>query len=284
MGRLRNRMEEDLRLAGYSPSTIKVYVLYSRLFVKHYMKSPEEMGVDDVRDFLLLLRDRGVSPSTFRQYRASLIFLYTVTLGRSLELERIPLQRGAQRIPAVLSGTEVSSILGAVENPKYRLLLSTLYAGGLRISEGCRLRVSDIDSKRMLIFVRSGKGQKDRHSILSARLLRELREYWLAERPKEWLFPSKTGRGHVTPETIRKVFKLALRDAGVRKDASPHTLRHSFATHLLESGMDIAVVKELLGHANLSTTAIYTHLSTERLAGMDSPFDLIDTPAGEKLH
>lgn len=279
MGKLYDRMAADLKLAGYSPLTISGYLLHASLFVKYYMRSPLEMGEEEIRNFLLhLVEEKKLSHSTFRQYRAALKFLYTVTLRRPWEMEQIPVPRKAQTLPVVLSGTEILSLLQAVKKDMYRGILMAIYSAGLRLAEACRLQVRDIDSKRRVIRVRSGKGRKDRYTILSPLLLSFLREYWKLSRPHPWLFPGRSPIGYITPRSVQKVFKSALKKAGIPKEATPHTLRHCFATHLLESGTDIAVIQTLLGHRSIRTTKRYTHVSAKLIASTKSPLDLLGTP------
>ena len=177
-----------------------------------------------------------MSYKTYRQCLAAVKFLYKVTLGRPCEVEHLPFPRHRRRLPAVLSREQVAAVLGAVQGLKYRALLMTMYASGLRVSEACRLRVQDVDSPRMVLHVRDGKGGKDRLTLLSPRLLRLLRQYWKVDRPRGRLFPGRTRDGHVSPQSVRIVFRRALREAGVEGAFSPHHLRHAFATHLLEDG------------------------------------------------
>jgi integrase/recombinase XerD len=284
MGQLRERMEADLRLAGYSPSTKKIYLLYAKLFVKYHMRSPAEMGEDQIREYLLhMVEEEQVSRETYRQIRAALIFLYTVTLKRQTEVQHLPVRRKRVKLPVVLSGTEVQALLDAIHNPKYRAIVMALYAGGLRISEACRLQSEDIDSKRMVIHVRAGKGGRDRYTVLSQRLLVYLRDYFRTFRPLGWLFPGQTADGHASPETSRRVFHTAVASAGISKMITPHTLRHCFATHLLETGVDISVIQALLGHGSLRTTEVYTHVSVEHIGRVRSPLDLLGTPAAKPL-
>jgi len=284
MGQLRDRMEADLEIGGYSPNTREIYLLHARKFVAHFMRSPTEMGAEEVRCFLLhLVREKEASHETIRQVRSSLRFLYRVTLNRPVEIEWLPVPRRRKRLPVVLSGTEVSALLGAVQKPRYRMILSAMYGSGLRIGEACVLRPEHIDSRRMLIRV-CGKGQKERYTLLSERLLGELRDYWRRTRPEGgWLFPGGTRAGHVAKDTVRTVFHKAARAAGLRKRVTPHALRHSFATHLIEAGTDVTVVQALLGHASLQATAVYTHTSIEQIARTKSPLDRLDTPAGAIL-
>ncbi len=284
MGQLRDQMEADLKIGGYSPSTRTTYLFYARKFAGHFMRSPADMGAEEVRQFLLyLVEGRGVSRSTLRQVRSSLHFLYAVTLNRPVEVEWLPIPRKEKRLPVVLSGTEVAALLDAVRGPKYRAVLMAMYAGGLRISEACRLRPEDIDSRRRVIRIR-GKGEKERCTLLSERLLDHLRDYWRHVRPHEgWLFPGRTKQGHAAKETVRNVFHKAVRVAGIQKPATPHSLRHSFATHLIDAGTDVTVVKALLGHSSLRATEVYAHTSVEQLARTTSPLDLLGTPGGRIL-
>ncbi len=284
MGQLRDRMDADLRLGGYSASTQKIYLCYARLFANHFMRSPAEMGEAEVRIFLLhLIEERRASRETVRQVRAALAFLYTTTLCRGIEIKNVPRVRLRHRLPMVLSGTEVEAVLAAIRTPKYRGIVMALYAGGLRVTEACRLRPGDIDPRRMLIHVHNGKGGRDRYTVLSTKLLAYLRGYWKLARKGEWLFDGNTPDGHAHPETVRRVFRRALIDAGVHKPVTPHVLRHSFATHLLECGTDITVIQALLGHASANTTKIYTHVSLDLIGRTQSPLDVLGTPKAAVL-
>jgi site-specific recombinase XerD len=249
------------------------------------MRSPEEMGEAEIRAFMLhLVEKRRISPETYRQVRSALRFLYFQTLQRPVDVEWLPTRRHGKRLPLVLSGTEVEALLAAVRSPKYRAILMTLYGGGLRIFEACRLRPEDIDSKRLVMRIKEGKGKVDRYTLLSRRLLDELRDYWRLERPEGgWMFPGETKEGHVSPESARKVFHRALVEAGISKQVTPHVLRHCFATHLIESGVDVTVVQALLGHTSLRATSIYTHVSVEHIGRTRSPLDLLGSPAGRVL-
>jgi integrase/recombinase XerD len=285
MGQLYTRMESDLKIGRYSESTTRIYLLYAQQYADFFGRSPLEMGADDVRRFLVhIVEERKLSKSTLKQARAALIFLYRVTLNRPMEVSWIPSPRKMVILPHVLSGTEVVAFFSAITSIKYKALLATLYAAGLRILEACKLRPSDIDSKRMVIHV-MGKGNKQRQTVLSSRLLNLLRDYWRAERPSKdgWLFPGNTPDGHISPGTVRTIFQEIAAAAGIKKKISPHTLRHCFATHLIESGVDIAVVQEMLGHNSIQTTRIYTHISREKIARTKSPFDLLGTPNAKIL-
>lgn len=272
MGQLRDRMEEDLKLRNVSPSTRKIYLLYARKFVAHWRRPPTELGGQEVRQWLLhLMQVELVSYETYRQCLAAVKFLYKVTLGRPCEVDHLPFPRHRRRLPAVLSREQVAAVLGAVQGLKYRALLMTMYASGLRVSEACRLRVQDVDSTRMVLHVRDGKGGKDRPALLPPRLLALLREYWKAEKPRCRLFPGQTREGHLAPNSVRSVFRRALLEAGIKGDFSPHHLRHAFATHLLDEGNELVVIQALLGHRALKTTALYTHVSARTIQRTTSP-------------
>ena len=285
MGQLREKMEADLKIGGYSEGTQRIYIYYAQKYADYFDGSPAKLGADEVRRFLLhFVEERGVSKSTLKQVRAALKFLYTVTLNRPVEVEWLPPMRNQKRLPVILSGTEVASFLAAIRREKYRAVLTTIYAGGLRISEACRLCPRDIDSRRMVITVR-GKGDKERQTMLSKRLLACLRDYWRQERPNKdgWLFPGGTKAGHASAETTRRVFHKVVAAVGIDKKVTPHSLRHAFATHLIESGTDVTVVQALLGHSSILTTQIYTHVSMEQIASTRSPYDLLGTPAARPL-
>jgi integrase/recombinase XerD len=284
MGQLRNRMEADLKIRGYSSGTQKIYLLYAWQYAKHFMRSPTDMGADEVREFWLdMIVERGLSLSSVKQARAGVSFLYRVTLNRPMEVEWVPVPRRPSRLPSVLSGTEIQALIEAVRRPKYRAIFMLMYGGGLRISEACRLRPQHVDSKRMVLRVR-GKGNRERLTVLPERLLDELRNYWRNARPQgEWLFPGGMTTGHASPETTRRVFHKAVAAANITKKVTPHSLRHSFATHLIDIGIDVTTVQALLGHKSIRTTVLYTHASVERIARTKSPLDVLGTSAGQIL-
>lgn len=283
MGSLRDRMLQDLKLAGYSESTRRIYLLYATKFSQHFRRSPEILGERDLRRYFLhLLDERQISHETYRQVYSALKFLYTVTLKRSFELPWLPRKRGPRPLPDVLSGSEVRRLFENFRGAKYRMAAMTLYGAGLRVSEACRLQPRDIDSRRMLIHVRSGKGRKDRFVTLSRRLLDSLRVYWRAHRPENYLFPGKVV-GHVSTEAVRTAVHGAARDAGLRKRVTPHLLRHCFATHLLETGTDIAVIQALLGHNQVQTTTRYSKISAALISRVRCPLDLLERPEGRVL-
>lgn len=283
MGKLQERMIEDLRLSGYCATTRRIYVLYATRFARHFRRSPEIMGERELRRyFLYLLDERQVSHGTYRQAYSALKFLYTVTLRRRFEIPCLPRNRRPRPLPEVLSGSEVRRLLEAFRSAKCRMLVMTLYGAGLRVSEACRLRPADIDARRMLIHVHLGKGGKDRFVALSRRLLDALRVYWRAHRPQDYFFPGRDV-GHISPESVRKAVHCAARDAGLRKRVTPHLLRHSFATHLLETGTDIAVIQVLLGHSKVQTTTNYTKVSRGLISRVRIPLDLLERPDGRVL-
>ena len=284
MGQLRNRMAEDLTLAGYSPSTHRIYLHYAKSFAKHFMRSPDNMGEEEIRTFLLyLLEERKLSHNSYRQCHAALKFLYSVTLRRAFEIETIPRRRGKRLLPTVLSGSEVQRLLESFTKDKYRTLVMTIYAAGLRISEACRLRIADIDSKRMVIHLHEAKGGKDRYVMLSRVLLDALREFFRRHRPRDFLFEGNGRSGHVSPETVRSSLRRAGKKAGIAKDLTPHMLRHSFATHLMELGVNLRVIQTLLGHQHITMTSRYTSVSTRHLQSIQSPLDVLTTPRGKIL-
>jgi integrase/recombinase XerD len=281
VGQLRDRMEQDLILRRLSPSTRRNYLLYCRKFAAHYRRPPEGVGEEEIRAYLLHLIDvEQVSYATYRQIVAALKFLYTVTLSRPWEVERIPFPRHRRpRLAEVLRQDQIVQLFAALRRPKYRTIVMTCYAAGLRISETCQLRVEDIDSHRMVIRVQYGKGNKQRYTVLSRRLLVVLREYWKIDRPEAWLFPGQGVSGHVAPGTVRGVFRRACEQVGLGKKCTPHTLRHSFATHLLENNTDLVTLQAMLGHSTIKTTSTYTHVRTDHIRKVTSPFDLLPPPA-----
>lgn len=284
MTRLRERMIEDLRLAGYSASTRRIYLLYARKFAQHFNRSPEILGEREVRRYLIhLLDDRQLGHDTYRQAHSALKFLYAVTLKRPFDLPCLPRRRSPHPLPSVLSGSEVRRLFESFSSHKYRVIAMALYGAGLRVAEACRLRLRDIDSRRMLIHVRNAKNHWDRFVTLSPRLLDTLRVYWRVNRPMEFLFPGKCLEGHVSTESVRKAIRLAARDAGLKKRVTPHLLRHCFATHLIETGTDVAIIRVLLGHKDIQVTTRYTNISSRLIARVRIPLDLLEAPEGRVL-
>lgn len=262
MSELRRRMIEDMRLAGLAESTRETYVICVRNLARYYNRSPQQLSEEEVRHFFLHLLDKGISEGSFRTHRYAISFLYTKTLGQPMPaLERIHPRR-RRRLPVILSPEEVATILTKVRYRPARMCMWVAYACGLRRSEALRLTASDIDSKRMLVRVRAGKGGKDRYVPLPETLLHLLRQYWSAERPQTFLFPAACNRrSAIRPKTLGHTFDAALRQSSVKKKVSLHTLRHSYATHLLEHKVNLRVIQEALGHTSPTTTAIYTHVT-----------------------
>jgi site-specific recombinase XerD len=278
---LRQRFIDDLRIRNRAPKTIEAYVAGVVRFARHFGRSPDLLGPEEVRTFQLHLLDRRVSWSLFNQTVCALRFFYSVTLGRSEQLPLIPYGKIPRTLPDVLSPPEVLRLLDAAPPGRERLLLQVVYACGLRLGEVLHLQVSDIDSARMVVHVRHGKGGKDRFVPLSARLLAELRAYWRQYRPTTWLFPGARPDRPLNHSSVQRPFQQLVRKAGLSKRITPHTLRHSYATHLLEAGVDVVSVQRLLGHNDLQTTARYLHISTQRLRQTPSLLDLLVIP-GDK--
>lgn len=275
---LRQRFIDDLRLRNYSPRTIAAYLAGVVRFVKYAGRSPDLLGPEDIRAFQLHLLHKGTSWSQFNQTVCALRFFYRITLGRPEEVPHIPYGKRPKTLPTVLSTQEVARLLHAAAPGRDRVLLQVAYGCGLRLGEVLALQVSDIDSARMVIHVRQGKGRKDRLVPLSVRLLEELRAYWRACRPRSYLFPAKKPDRPLTGGGVQRVFRRIAARAGLSKQCSMHTLRHSYATHLLEAGVDVLTLKSLLGHRDLSTTAHYLHVSTRRLQQTPSLLDLLVVP------
>jgi integrase/recombinase XerD len=273
---LRQRMLEDMQLRNLSPQTQRAYVRAVAKLAQFYQKSPDQLQREEVRAYLVhLVQKRQVSFSLYNQIRCALRFLYQVTLGREWVLDRIVCQKVAKRLPVVLSRAEMAQFFAAIRWLKDRAMFMTVYGAGLRVSELVALRVCDIDSQRMVIRVQQGKGRKDRYVMLSPKLLEVLRAYWKKYRPTDWLFPGKDGTRPRNPLSVLQRCQRIARRAGLTKRVTVHTLRHSFATHLLEAGTDIRTIQALLGHRSLRTTALYTYVSMERVLATKSPLDLL---------
>jgi len=273
---LRQKMTEALELRGVSPKTLKLYIDCVARFARHYGQSPEHLGRDEIRNYLLfLIHERKVAWGTYKQALAALRFLYRWVLQQGEVVEDIRAPRPERRLPVVLRFEEVHRFFAAIPSFKHRTLLMFAYAAGLRVSEAAQVRVADIDSQRMVIRVVQGKRKKDRYTILSPLLLEMLRHYWWAARPKNYLFPGRGQNGVVRSSTVQRTCIEAQRVAGLNKEVTPHTLRHSFATHLLEAGTDLRVIQALLGHSSPRTTALYTHVSTKLISQTKSPLDLL---------
>jgi len=267
MNPLRQRFLDDLRLRNYSPRTQKTYIDHVARFARHFHRSPDRLGVEEIRTYQLhLLNDRHASWSVFNQAVCALRLFYRLTLHAPFAVDMIPYGKKPKSLPDVLSREEVAQLFALVPQPLERLMLQTTYACGLRASEVLALKITDIDSSRMLLWVRHGKGNKDRAVPLSPALLEALRAHWQRRRPTTWLFPGQTPSGQRSLGALQRVCRRAVLAAGFTKKASLHTLRHSYATHLLEAGVDLLTIQRLLGHRDLQTTARYVHLTDPQLA------------------
>jgi len=274
MGKLREQMKMDLKLKGYSPKTQVAYLGYMKNFVRYFGRSPAKMGEKEIREYLYhLITGRDLGDSSINSAYSALKFFYETTLCRDWNVAKIPRRKTEKRLPVVLDGSEIKQLLAVTTNLKHRALLMTTYSAGLRVSETAHLKVCDVDSKRMQLRVAQGKGKKNRYALLSPVTLNLLRDYWRQYRPFSWLFPGRSPERPISTRSIQKVFKDAKRKAGIKKPATVHTLRHSFATHLLEAGTDIYRVQKLMGHTTPKTTAIYIHLRRQDLLKVVSPLD-----------
>jgi integrase/recombinase XerD len=280
---LRKRMIDEMEMRNFSPKTIGLYVNNVARFARHFRKSPERLGSEHVRQYLLyLVQEKKLAWGTYKQALAALRYLYRWILKGPEVVEDIRCPRPEHRLPVILSIDEVQRFFAAVTLFKHRMILMTAYAAGLRIAEVVHLQVTDIDSQRKVIRVSQGKRKKDRYTILSPVLLQMLRHYWVAARPVSFLFPGRKLDRPMSVGTVQRVCREARDKAGIDKDVTPHTFRHSFATHLLEAGTDTRVIQALLGHASPRTTAIYTRVSTKLIGQTKSPLDQLDLEGGVK--
>ena len=284
MTKLRQRMIQELRLRNSSEETIRTYLGCVQRFAEHYRQSPEQLSAEHVRSYLLhLLEERQLSWSAIHVSRAALRFLYVRLLKQRWFDEEIQRPKRHLRLPTVFSPEEITRILDATRNLTHWTILATLYATGLRARELRLLQVSDIDSERMVLHIREGKGQVPRDLGLSPVLLERLRVYWRWRQPKEWLFPSTQHHGNpMCDKSLRLVCTHAGRRAGIRKHVHPHVFRHSYATHLLDQGTDLRTIQVLLGHADIQTTARYLRVSTQRIQAVTSPLDVLALPPREQ--
>ncbi|MCD6169386.1 MAG: tyrosine-type recombinase/integrase [Candidatus Latescibacteria bacterium] len=275
MGELQQRMEERLKLEGYSYGTRKTYIQHMKLFVAYHKKDPRQLAASDVERYLLyLLDEKEVCRSYVNQSVSAIKYFYGKVLNQPVKMAGLPRPKKARKLPVVLSEQEVLRILAQIRNLKHQAIIMLIYSGGLRVSEVVRLKVSDIDGDRKMLRVKAGKGAKDRYTLLSEVALETLRNYYKVYRPKEWLFEGQR-KGHYSRRSVEKIMENAIKRTGIQKRASVHTLRHSFATHLLEHGTDIRYIQELLGHSNIKTTQIYTHVAKQQTERIISPLDQI---------
>lgn len=274
---LRQRMLEDLQIRNYAPPTIRAYIRRVAEFAKYFGKSPDQLGAEHIRDYqLFLIQQKRVSQSAYIQTVCGLRFLYTHTLHHQISIEHIPLPRYERKLPIILSREEVKALLEAPKNLSHRAILATMYAAGPRVSEVAKLKVEDLDSGRKVIWIRGGKRHKDRQTLLPPKLLELLRFYWRWRQPKDWLFPGGTPGRPISCKAIFLACKKAAQTAGISKALHPHSLRHAFATHLLEAGVDLRKIQLLMGHANLETTARYLHVADTAVHSTTSPLELLD--------
>lgn len=268
---------DEMQLADLAPNTQAAYLAVIGRFEKFFNQSAAQLGEFHVREYLLYLRnEKQVKSSTFKQAQAALRLLYRRVLRRPDAVAPLPRIKSERRLPEILSRDEVGRFFDALVSLKHRTALLTAYAAGLRLSEVAHLKVADVDGSRRFLAVRQGKGRKDRCAPLSVELLQRLREYWRAARPPLWLFPGRDPQQPLTSNTLWQACKTAARDAGLTKDITPHTLRHSFASHLYESGVDLRTLQLLMGHQSIQTTALYTHLSPTRLQDIPSLLAVTD--------
>jgi site-specific recombinase XerD len=270
-------MLEDLQIRNYAPTTVAAYIRSVAEFAKHFGKSPELLGSEQIREYqLYLIKEKGVSLPSYIQAVCALRFLYSNTLHLPVSVDRIPLPRYEKKLPVILSPAEVKLLLETPKNLSHRAMLTTMYAAGPRISEVAKLKVADIDISRNVIWIRGGKGRKDRQVLLPPRLLELLRVYFRWKKPKEWLFPGGIPGQPICSNSIFRACQNAVRNAGIVKPVHPHSLRHAFATHLLDAGVNLRTIQILLGHSKLETTARYLHVTDTAVRSTTSPLELLD--------
>jgi integrase/recombinase XerD len=274
MQTLRQRMADDMRVRNFSPKTVEAYLHYAGRFAAHFDRAPGRLGPEEVRAFQLhLFEAEKLAPSSVNVATCALRFLFRVTLGRAVAIDDLPLCRRRRKLPLVLSRADVRRLLDAAPEPRFRAMMMAAYGAGLRLGEVRTLRVEDVDSERMVIRVRSGKGGKDRLVMLSPVLLEELRAHWRREKPATYLFPTPGADRPIYDTALQRAVKRAAKAAGLSPEVSPHTLRHCFATHLLEDGVDIHVIQQLMGHKDIRTTMAYLRVSTRTISRTASPLD-----------
>ena len=265
-----------MELRGYSKRSIEKYLYVVTMFAQFYKKSPDLLGEKEIRDYLhYCITNKNLCEGSINFYNSCLKFFYTKVLHRQWNSDDVPRMKLHKKLPVIISPDEVNSIFCATQNIKHKAIFMTIYAAGLRVSEVCNLKISDIDSKNMQIIVRKGKGKKDRHTILSNENLKLLRDYWRIYKPKTFLFEGRAGNCPLSVKTVELSLEKAVLKSGVTKHVTPHTLRHAFATHLLNGGTDICYIQTLLGHSNISTTTIYLHLRRYDLLNVKSPLDVL---------
>lgn len=271
------KLKFDVELRGLSKHTQDEYYTKAKIFQNYFNKPATELGEKEIREFLhYLTTEKKLTSGSVNSYNSGLRFLYGVTLNISLNCKQIPRHRRTRKFPNILTKDEIQSLFDACDNLRDKCILMTLYGAGLRISEVAGLKVTDIDSKKMQLFIRNAKGSKDRYALLSQANLEILRIYWKAYRPKEWLFYSRVNTGtHITSKAVQNIFHKYIEKANISKKVTVHSLRHSFATHLLESGISIFHIKQLLGHSDISSTCFYLHLLKIESLNVQSPLDFL---------
>ena len=276
---LREKMISDMQLYRLASSTQDSYLRAVTGLAKYYKKSPDKIDEDELKRYILYLaNERGLRWSSIDMMTSGIRFFYSKTLDRKDLALSLPIKKSPRRLAEIFSPEELLEFFSSVRNLKHRTIMMTAYAGGLRIGEVIKLRVSDIDSKRMMIKVQEGKGSKDRYTILSPRLLSELRVYWKKYKPRYWLFTSIRNKSHVTKSCPHQAFDRTRKKMGIKKRVTFHSLRHSFATHMLEAGVDIRTIQVLMGHSSLNSTARYLHIARKKLSASKSPLDLLYQP------
>ena len=284
MGALRDRMIQEMELRRLSPNTQRSYLRAVKQLTEHLGRSPDQVTKEELRTHIHhMLTVRRVSPATVEAATSGLRFFYGAILGRRWVMDAIPPRKRPRQLPEVLSKKEVARLFAGTRNLKHRTMLMTAYSAGLRAGEVVKLRPEDIDGERMMIRVRRGKGEKDRYTILSPRLHRELRWYWDHYRPGVWLFPGLDRKKPLCYRSLNRAYNAARKEARIHKGRGIHTLRHSFATHLLESGVDVRTIQVLMGHRSIRTTAGYIHLTSKLLGEVSSPLDLLDIEKVEMI-
>lgn len=281
MTQLRQRMDEAMVLRGFAVRTRETYLSCVTALARHYRLPPDRLGADQLQAYLLhLVTEKKLAYASVNQAACAFRFLFERVLNRPNARFDIPMAKVPKRLPQILSRAEVARLIDAARTLRGRTLLMTTYAAGLRVSEVCTLQVADIESAtdRMCLKVRQGKGGQDRYTLLSPRLLDTLRAYWQASRPGHWLFPNPAGSAPIDPKTVQRIYCAARDAAGIRPEGGIHTLRHCFATHLLEAGVDLPTLQRLLGHGHISTTMRYLHLAHSHVTGATSPLELLDLP------
>lgn len=270
------KLARDIELRGLSKGTEKEYCQRVKLFQEHFKKPAAELGEQEIREFLHYLRnEKKLSTSTVNMNNCALRFLYDVTLEQNLNYKRVPRLKQPYVLPNILTKDQVQAIFNAADNLKHKCILMTIYGSGLRLSEISSLKITDIDSKNMRIFIDQGKGKKDRYALLSQANLEMLREYWKQYKPTYWLFEGVEKGSHISKRAVQDMFKKYLKKSGVGVNATVHTLRHSFATHLLENGTNLFYIRDLLGHATIRTTTVYLHVATTDILKTTSPLDTL---------